>query len=91
MQSDRNQNRAAHFQDLTYQGQLDTVWRQGKSLQIRRIPGYWIHLYAVDALFVEMWICQRQYDVMLLRVLDSIDELEPYLHTIQLSLQELLP
>jgi nicotinamide riboside transporter PnuC len=86
-----NQNRSTHFYNLTYQEQIDTVWRQGKPLQTRRIPDFWIHLYAVDALFVELWICQRHYDVMVLRVLSTTNELEPYLQLIQLSLHELLP
>ena len=89
MRSERNYKGVAEFHGLPYQDQLNLVWQQGKLLEARRIPGFWLHLYSVNAFFVEMWVCQRQYDVTLVRVLDTINELEPYIDKI--SLGELFP
>ncbi|GAB4040582.1 hypothetical protein GCM10028774_45690 [Spirosoma jeollabukense] len=74
---------------MPYQDQLNLVWQQGKLLEARRIPGFWLHLYSVNAFFVEMWVCQRRYEVTLVRVLDTVNELEPYIDKI--SLGELFP
>ncbi|WP_461115859.1 hypothetical protein [Spirosoma jeollabukense] len=68
---------------------MNLVWQQGKLLEARRIPGFWLHLYSVNAFFVEMWVCQRRYEVTLVRVLDTVNELEPYIDKI--SLGELFP
>lgn len=89
MRSERNYKGVAHFHRLPYQDQLNLVWQQGQLLEARRIPGFWLHLYSVNTFFVEMWVCQRQYDVTLVRVLDTINELEPYIDKI--SLGELFP
>jgi hypothetical protein len=70
---------AAYFQDQPFPDQLNVIWQRGALLETRRIPGFWLHLYALDTFFVEMWVCQRRYDVSLLRVLACTDELEPYL------------
>jgi len=74
-----------HFRRLPYDDQVNLVWQQGKLLEVRRIPGFWLHLYAVNTFFVEMWICQRLYDVTLVRALDDANELEPYLDKISLD------
>ncbi|MCK8492647.1 MULTISPECIES: hypothetical protein [Spirosoma] len=91
MQNDRNLNKAAYFNRLTYQEQLEAIEQQGQALQVRQIPDFWIHLYAIGALFVELWVCQQNHDVMLLRVLSASSELDPYLQPIDLALHELLP
>ena len=85
MHSERNQEGASHFHGLPYQDQLNFVWQQGKLLEARRIPGFWLHLYSVNAFFVEMWVCQRRYDVTLVRVLEDLHELEPYVDRISLE------
>lgn len=89
MRNERKYKGAAYFHGLPYQDQLNFIWQYGKLLEARRIPGFWLHLYSVNAFFVEMWVCQRQYDVTLVRVLDTISELEPYIDNISLS--ELFP
>ncbi|UFH53997.1 hypothetical protein [Spirosoma sp. KNUC1025] len=89
MKSEQNHKRAAYFLGLPYQDQLNVIWQRGILLEARRIPGFWLHLYAVDSFFVEIWVCQRRYDVTLVRLLDSINELEPYIDKI--SLDTLLP
>lgn len=91
MRSNQNPNPETRFHNLTYQDQLDAVWQQGQLLITRQIPGFWLHLYAVNTFFVEIWICQRTYTVTLLRVLNQPNDLEPYLYHVQLSLHELLP
>ncbi|MVM40618.1 hypothetical protein GO730_27965 [Spirosoma sp. HMF3257] len=88
MPSNLNANGADFFHSLAYQDQLNLIWQRGILLEARRIPGFWLHLYAVNAFFVEMWICQRQYSVNLVRVLTDTNELEPYID--KLSLSELL-
>ncbi|WP_421826817.1 hypothetical protein [Larkinella sp.] len=75
----------SHFHELSYQDQLNNVWQQGKLLEARRIPGFWLHLYAVNTFFVEMWICQRRYEVTLLRGFLNTEDLEPYLDKITLN------
>ncbi|KAA9349600.1 hypothetical protein [Larkinella humicola] len=75
----------SHFHALSYQDQLNSVWQQGKLLEARRIPGFWLHLYAVNTFFVEMWICQRRYEVTLLRGFLNTEDLEPYLDKISLN------
>ncbi|WP_420150779.1 hypothetical protein [Spirosoma sp.] len=84
MKSDRNDG-AAFFRELPYQDQVNLVWQRGLLLEARRLPGFWLHLYAVDTFFVEMWVCQRRYDVTLVRLLDHINELEPYIDKISLG------
>lgn len=79
----------AYFKTLSFDDQLLTIWQQGKLLEARRLPGFWLHLYAVNTFFVEMWVCQRTYNVSLLRVLANTYELEPYLD--KLSLGNLFP
>ncbi|MBN8822695.1 MULTISPECIES: hypothetical protein [unclassified Spirosoma] len=85
MYTGQNHEGAAYFHQLPYEDQLNLIWRHGKLIEARRIPGFWLHLYAVNAFFVEMWICQRRYDVELLRVLDHTNELEPYIDKISLT------
>jgi hypothetical protein len=85
MSRKRNDNGAAYFQELPYQDQLNLVWRQGQLIEARRIPGFWLHLYAVGAFFVEMWVCQRRYEVTLVRLINTTDELEPYIDRISLN------
>ncbi|QMW02907.1 hypothetical protein [Spirosoma foliorum] len=85
MKSNLNGNGADHFHNLAYQDQLNLIWQQGKLLEARRIPGFWLHLYAINAFFVEMWICQRKYSVNLVRVLANVDELEPYIDKVSLG------
>ncbi|GAB4049263.1 hypothetical protein [Spirosoma litoris] len=87
MKSNLNANGAEHFHNLAYQDQLNLIWQQGILLEARRIPGFWLHLYAVNTFFVEMWICQRKYSANLVRVLTDTSELEPYID--KLSLGEL--
>lgn len=76
---------SVHFAEKSFQDQLALLWQRGKVLETRRLPGFWLHLYALDTLFVEMWICQRRYEVSMLRLVMSTDELEPYLHQISLG------
>ncbi|MBD2753171.1 hypothetical protein [Spirosoma validum] len=85
MQSERNHDGAASFQRLSYQEQLNLVWQRGVLLEARRLPGFWLHLYAVNSFFVETWVCQRRYDVTLVRLLGDTNELEPYLDKILLG------
>lgn len=85
MKNNLNANGADHFHNLAYQDQLNLIWQQGKLLEARRIPGFWLHLYAINAFFVEMWICQRKYSVNLVRVLANVDELEPYIDKVSLG------
>ena len=85
MKSERNQNGAAYFQGLTYQDQLNLVWQRGILLEARRLPGFWVQLYAVNSFFVETWVCQRRYDVTLVRLLDDTSELEPYIDKISIG------
>jgi hypothetical protein len=85
MHSERHRHGAAYFQSLPYEDQLNFVWQQGKLLEARRIPGFWLHLYAVNAFFVEMWVCQRRYDVTLVRLLADTNELEPYIDRVSLN------
>lgn len=85
MKSERHPDGAAYFQSLTYQDQLNLVWQQGILLEARRLPGFWLHLYAVQSFFVETWVCQRRYDVTLVRLLNSTNELEPYIDKISLG------
>ncbi|GAB3952319.1 hypothetical protein GCM10028805_34120 [Spirosoma harenae] len=89
MQNSRSNQEAAHFYSLPYNEQLKLVWQQGRLIEARRIPGFWLHLYAISTFFVEMWVCQRRYDVELVRLLNDTDELEPYIDKI--SLNELFP
>ena len=89
MYTEQNSEGAAYFHRLPYQDQLKVVWQRGKLVEARRIPGFWLYLYSVNAFFVEMWICQRRYDVELVRVLTNTTELEPYIDKV--SLAELLP
>ncbi|MFD2572857.1 hypothetical protein ACFSUS_19605 [Spirosoma soli] len=89
MQGEWEARSLAHFIALPYQDQLTTVWQRGKLLEARRLPGFWLHLYAVNSFFVEMWVCQRRYEVTLVRALANTDELEPYLDKV--SLGELFP
>ena len=84
MKSERNYG-AASFRELPYQAQVDLVWQRGILLEARRLPGFWLHLYAVDTFFVETWVCQRRYDVTLVRLLDDTNELEPYIDKISLE------
>lgn len=81
--------RITQFCELSFQDQLNTVWQKGKLLETRRLPGFWLHLYAVDAFFVEMWVCQRRYEVTVLRGFVDTYELSPYID--QISLGGLLP
>jgi hypothetical protein len=67
------------FDAQSFQEQLNTIWQRGLLLEARRLPGFWLHLYTVDTFFVEAWVCQRRYDVTLLRVLSNTDELSPYI------------
>jgi hypothetical protein len=78
-------NGADFFHSLAYQEQLNLIWQRGILLEARRIPGFWLHLVAVNTFFVEMWICQRQYSVNLVRVLTTTNELEPYLDKVSLN------
>ncbi len=89
MQSEQNQYGVAYFHSLPYQDQLNLVWQQGMLIEARRIPGFWLHLYAVNTFFVEMWVCQRRYDVTLVRMLADTNELEPYIDKV--SLRNLFP
>ncbi|GAB3689245.1 hypothetical protein GCM10027592_05370 [Spirosoma flavus] len=88
MQNERNDRDAAYFYGLPYHEQLNLVWQRGMLIEARRIPGFWLHLYAVNTFFVEMWVCQRRYEVTLVRLLSNTDELEPYIDKI--SLKELV-
>lgn len=85
MKSEQNQDDAAYFHGLTYQDQLNLIWQRGILLEARRLPGFWVHLYAVNSFFVETWVCQRRYDVTLVRLLDDTNELEPYIDKISLG------
>ena len=85
MESDLNKNGATYFQGLPYAKQLDLIWQQGVLLDARRIPGFWLHLFAVNSFFVEMWVCQRRYEANLVRVLTDTAELEPYIDKVSLS------
>lgn len=78
------QNHASHFAEETFQNQLNAIWQRGKLLETRRLPGFWLYLYSLDTFFVEMWICQRRYDVSMLRTLASTRELESYISRILL-------
>jgi hypothetical protein len=79
---------ADQFDAQSFQEQLNTIWQRGLLLEARRLPGFWLHLYTVDAFFVEVWVCQRRYDVTLLRVISNTDELTPYVD--KLAIDELL-
>lgn len=79
---------ADQFDAQSFQEQLNTIWQRGLLLEARRLPGFWLHLYTVDAFFVEVWVCQRRYDVTLLRVISNTDELTPYID--KLVIDELL-
>ena len=85
MRSEPGRSDALHFQSLAYTDQLNTIWQRGKLLEARRIPGFWLHLYALNSFFVEAWVCQRRYDVTLLRVLTDTNELTPYLDKVSLD------
>ncbi|MVM35916.1 hypothetical protein GO755_38240 [Spirosoma sp. HMF4905] len=87
MQRNFDNNGVDYFHSLAYQDQLNLIWQQGTLLEARRIPGFWLHLYAVNTFFVEMWICQRKYSANLVRVLADTNELDPYID--KLSLGEL--
>jgi hypothetical protein len=84
-----NDNSSDYFHNLPYQEQVTLIWQRGTLLEARRIPGFWLHLYAINSFFVEMWVCQRRYEVNLVRVLTNTNELEPYID--RLSLDELFP
>jgi hypothetical protein len=79
MKSDQKNREVTRFQKLSYQEQLGTVWQKGILLEARQIPGFWLNLYAMDAIFVEVWICQHKFEITLLRCFSNPDELEPYL------------
>ncbi|GAB4027544.1 hypothetical protein [Spirosoma koreense] len=85
MESNYPRNGAAYFHSLPYEEQVNLVWQRGVLLEARRLPGFWLHLYAVNSFFVEMWVCQRRYSVTLVRMLDTTNELEPYLDRISLD------
>ncbi len=73
------------FSGLSWDEQIDNVWAEGKLLMTRRISGYWLHLYAIDSFFAEIWICQKGYDVCLVRGFIDTSELEPYLRQVNIS------
>ena len=85
MTNDRHSTQIGQFCELSFQDQLNTVWQRGRLLDARRVPGFWLHLYVVDTFFVEMWVCQRRYEVTLLRGFDTTDELDPYIDRISLA------
>lgn len=85
MRNDGYTQGLAYFHGLPYEDQLNLVWQRGSLLEARRIPGFWLHLYAVNAFFVEMWVCQRRYDVTLLRALANTNELDPYIDRVSLT------
>lgn len=85
MKSEREKKGLAHFRGLTFQEQLNIVWQTGILLDTKRLPGFWLHLYAVNSFFVEMWICQRRLDVTLVRGFLDTDELKPYIDRISLD------
>ncbi|GAB3247239.1 hypothetical protein GCM10027347_02710 [Larkinella harenae] len=85
MKSEREKKELTYFRGLSFQDQLNTVWQTGKLLDTKRLPGFWLHLYAVNSFFVEMWICQRRLDVTLVRGFSDTDELKPYIDRISLE------
>ncbi len=85
MQDKRNEYGVTYFYGLPYQDQLNLVWQHGMLIESRRIPGFWLHLYAVNTFFVEIWVCQRRYDVTLVRMLANTNELEPYIDKVSLG------
>lgn len=76
------------FSIMTWQEQVDSIWSEGILLLTRRVPGYWLHLYAVGPFFAELWICQKRYEVGLVRAFLDTSELEPYL--LQIHIDKLL-
>lgn len=74
-----------HFQALPYQEQLTLVWQSGTLLASRRLPGFGLHLYAVNSFYVELWICQQTYTATLLYSFSKTQNLEPYLENIVLG------
>lgn len=85
MKSEREKKELIYFRGLSFQEQLNTVWQSGIMLDTKRLPGFWLHLYAVNSFFVEMWICQRRLDVTLVRGFSNTDELKPYIDRISLE------
>nr|WP_293843024.1 hypothetical protein [uncultured Arsenicibacter sp.] len=77
------------FSGLSWDEQIDSVWADGTLLMTRRVSGYWLHLYALESFFAEIWICQKGYEVCLVRGFIDTSELEPYL--LQVNLNELVP
>ncbi|GAB3911097.1 hypothetical protein GCM10028803_51720 [Larkinella knui] len=85
MKSEQEKKKLAYFRALSFQEQLNTVWQTGILLDTKRLPGFWLHLYAVNTFFVELWICQRRLDVTLVRGFSNTEELKPYIDRISLD------
>lgn len=71
---------------MTWQEQVGSIFNEGILLLNRRIPGYWLHLYAIGPFFAEIWICQKRYEVGLVRAFKETDDLEPYLVQIDIGM-----
>ncbi|GAB3931674.1 hypothetical protein [Larkinella terrae] len=85
MKSEQEKKGLTYFRNLSFQDQLNVVWQTGILLDTKRLPGFWLHLYAVNSFFVEMWVCQRRLDVTLVRGFSDTDELKPYTDRISLD------
>ncbi|MCK8490598.1 hypothetical protein M0L20_01970 [Spirosoma sp. RP8] len=68
----------ATFDKLPFPEQAATIWQKGQPVATRHLPDFRLHLYAVDLLFVEMWVCRRRFVVTLFRTITDTDDLLPY-------------
>ena len=75
----------SHFKELPLKEMIIQTWQQGEFVTLRKSEDYIVLLYQVHNYYVEMYynFCRKELDWV--RPFSSTDDLDPYLHGIDIS------
>lgn len=75
----------SHFNRLCEKEQRNALLYNGVLIAKRNYSSYTITLFQLNNFYIEIWCTKKGHDIGLVRAFDSTDELDPYLHDINVG------
>lgn len=73
------------FNKLSYTEQISTVEQVGAYIANRSEKGVSIHLFQLDAFYIELYYDENNYELVAMKSFTSTNKLRPYLEKIDLQ------
>lgn len=75
----------SEFRNLNEEKQREFFIKKAVLLGERKTQQYYILLFQLEGFYIEIFSCQKEHEVTLIKTFTTTKELEPYLNAIDIS------